>query len=205
MGSVLDKEIVLKLNALWQRIGYTTPRKAFVAQCGGAYGGTPASLGVDVHLDADGRLTSESRPVAWDEWVELPIRPGDLSVFNGRRHIRVPTVLIEPNFKEMPEKKPKLTKRAVFERDGYIDQYTGEKLSRRDASVDHVRPRSRGGQNSWDNLVTTHKRRNSQKGNRLNHEIGLKPIRKPVAPRPVPVCVTIKEVRHPHHQPFIND
>jgi 5-methylcytosine-specific restriction endonuclease McrA len=74
-----------------------------------------------------------------------------------------------------------LTRRAVFARDGWVCQYCGSPAE----NVDHVIPRSRGGQHTWDNVVAACRRCNSRKENRLPRDSGLTLRRRPAAPRDV--------------------
>ena len=55
-------------------------------------------------------------------------------------------------------------------RDGNRCQYTGKLLRPDEGSLDHVLPRSRGGRDTWENLVWSGKDVNARKGNRLPHE-----------------------------------
>jgi 5-methylcytosine-specific restriction endonuclease McrA len=146
--------------------------------------------------------------VTWEEWITLPVRPFDDAIHygrNGEKTIRAPTVIIAKNFARMPKKtfKGKPSKDAIWIRDGGIDQYTGKKLRRDEATIDHVIPQSRGGQHTWENLALTAKEINSKKGNKLNNEIGLKLIREPKAPRPIPLSNLIREVKHPDWKPHL--
>src|SRR6478736_10005608 len=134
MESVLEKLIVIKLNRLWQRIGYTTPKKALIALCGGIYGGTKPALAMDIETDENGELVF-ANPTKWEDWIKLPVRECDLAILSHKGAIRCPMVIVSPEFDQMPLKSPKLTSRAILERDGYVDQYTGEKLTRNQASV----------------------------------------------------------------------
>jgi hypothetical protein len=119
--------------------------------------------------------------------------------------MRAPTVLIARNFNKMPVKRfrGKPSKEAIRMRDADIDQYTGLPLKSEDATIDHIIPKSRGGDDTWENLVQTHKDINSKKGNKLNSEIGLRLIRAPKVPGPIPVNLLIKEARHPDWRPFL--
>jgi len=65
-----------------------------------------------------------------------------------------------------------------------------------EGNIDHVMPRSRGGATSWKNCVLASKNVNSKKANRTPDEAGLSLIRKPVAPKAVPVTLTLK---NPHN------
>lgn len=72
-----------------------------------------------------------------------------------------------------------LTRRAVFARDDWTCQYCGAAAE----NVDHVLPKSRGGEHAWENVVAACRRCNSKKENRLVHEAGLRLSRQPFAPR----------------------
>ena len=63
-----------------------------------------------------------------------------------------------------------------------------------EGSLDHVVPRSRGGPDTWENLVWAAKNVNQRKGNRLPHEAGLKLLSVPRAPKELPVTALIRSV-----------
>ena len=44
------------------------------------------------------------RPVTWDEWITLPIRPQDNAVKTVRGAIREPTVIVAVNYARVPRK-----------------------------------------------------------------------------------------------------
>jgi 5-methylcytosine-specific restriction endonuclease McrA len=75
----------------------------------------------------------------------------------------------------------KITRRAVFARDGWECQYCGARTS---LTVDHVIPRSKGGASSWDNIVASCAPCNRRKGDRLPHVAGMHPRSKPRVPSP---------------------
>ena len=75
------------------------------------------------------------------------------------------------------------TKKNIWERDKYTCVYTGKKLSKEELSVDHVYPKSKGGQDTWENLVTCDKQLNSDKSNKLLSETKLKLRYKPYKPK----------------------
>ena len=102
----------------------------------------------------------------------------------------------------MPTKDIKPTPTAIRKRDGNKCQYTGVELSKATFSLDHIVPRSRGGKDSWENLVAAHKDVNSRKGNQYNHEAGLKLLKQPKAPKQTPLCSVYTEVYHPDHKHF---
>ena len=59
----------------------------------------------------------------------------------------------------------------LFERDEYKCRYCTKQLTRFTATLDHIQPVSKGGDNSFDNLVTACLHCNSQRGNRPVMEI----------------------------------
>ena len=77
--------------------------------------------------------------------------------------------------------KRKITRRAVFARDGWACQYCGARTS---LTVDHVIPRSKGGTSGWDNIVASCAPCNRRKGDRLPHQVDMHPRNKPRIPSP---------------------
>src|SRR5438105_10433240 len=75
----------------------------------------------------------------------------------------------------------KITRRAVFARDGWTCQYCGARAS---LTVDHVIPKSKGGQSSWDNIVASCAPCNRRKGDALPRQVGMRLLRKPRTPSP---------------------
>jgi 5-methylcytosine-specific restriction endonuclease McrA len=54
----------------------------------------------------------------------------------------------------------------IFERDGFKCHYCQKQLTRFSATLDHIQPVSRGGDNSFDNLITSCLHCNSRRGNK---------------------------------------
>jgi 5-methylcytosine-specific restriction endonuclease McrA len=77
----------------------------------------------------------------------------------------------------------KISRRALFARDNWRCAYcgtTGGKLT-----LDHVVPRSRGGDSVWENVVTSCAPCNLKKGDRLPHEVAMELRYTPQPPTPV--------------------
>lgn len=74
------------------------------------------------------------------------------------------------------------SKTQLFMRDRYICAYCGDKFHRDELSRDHIHPVSRGGQNTWMNLVTACLRCNSHKGARTCEEANMKLLYVPYVP-----------------------
>lgn len=204
MNNVANKLICLNLNANWQPVGFKTVKDAIVDLCGAESNGKPSTMALDIEyeLDENGQpIFDEAKsmnPVSWEEWMMLPIRPWDLAINSPTRSIRVPTVIIATNFNKMPIKtfKGKPSKDGIWNRDQGICQYTGKKLTKDQSTIDHVIPRSKGGLDTWTNMVVCDKSLNSKKGNKLNSELGLKLKKEPIEPSPTPVSALIREAKH---------
>jgi 5-methylcytosine-specific restriction endonuclease McrA len=180
MKQILNKSIVLVLNRNWQAINVRSPQDAFCQMA------TNSATGLDIEGE------EYVRPVTWEEWITLPVREDDLSVRTSSRVIRVPTVIVAVNYAKVPMKRPKLSTRSIRERDGNRCQYTGRELRADEGSIDHVVPRSKGGRDAWENCVWSCKQVNNRKGDRLPAELGLKLLKEPKAPKPLPVSATIR-------------
>lgn len=74
----------------------------------------------------------------------------------------------------------------VFLRDRGRCMYCGLELGRREATYDHVIPRSRGGATTWENLVVACSPCNHRKANQTPHEARMKLRSKPVRPATLP-------------------
>jgi 5-methylcytosine-specific restriction endonuclease McrA len=76
-----------------------------------------------------------------------------------------------------------LSRRTVLARDHYTCQYCGQRFARASLTVDHVLPRSRGGETRWENIATACGPCNRRKGNRTPEEARMPLLRQPRRPR----------------------
>jgi 5-methylcytosine-specific restriction endonuclease McrA len=76
-----------------------------------------------------------------------------------------------------------LSRRTVLARDHYTCQYCGSQPGRARLTIDHVLPRSRGGQTVWDNVIAACDVCNRRKGNRTPDEAGMPLRSQPGRPR----------------------
>ena len=67
----------------------------------------------------------------------------------------------------------------IYKRDNNTCQYCGATTK---LTIDHVIPRCRGGEDTWENLVVACSTCNTKKGNTLLEQTGMKLSRKPRAP-----------------------
>jgi len=178
--SILHQKVVLVLNRNWQAINTRTPAEAFCQMA------TDAATALDIH----GKDCMS--PTTWEDWQKLPVREDDASIGTAHGLIRVPTVIVCAKFAKVPMKRPKFGSRGLWERDGGRCQYTGRSLQPGEGNIDHVVPRSRGGDTSWENCVLAAREINSRKADRTPDEAGLALHRPPLAPREMPVTAFLR-------------
>jgi 5-methylcytosine-specific restriction endonuclease McrA len=103
---------------------------------------------------------------SWDEWAKLDVRHYDEWLNTPKGRVRLPSVVVCSEYEKIKFIRAKFpTKRNVWERDDYVCGYTLQKLTKSNLTVDHIKPRSRGGIDSWENLITCEKSINHAKGN----------------------------------------
>lgn len=86
-----------------------------------------------------------------------------------------------------PRQGLRFNRRNVFARDGNQCQYCGKHFPMSELSLDHVVPRSRGGNASWENIVCACVSCNVRKGGRTPQEARMQLIRLPVKPKRSPL------------------
>lgn len=104
----------------------------------------------------------------------------------------IPTIIRLRRYINVPRRGIRWSRRAVLQRDGYQciycgarpgDWQAGRPLTRHSFTIDHIIPRSRGGQNTWGNTACACPLCNRRKGARTPHEAGM-PLRwEPKTPR----------------------
>jgi len=97
-----------------------------------------------------------------------------------RSRIAMPSVIRLLEYRRIPYQSRALSRKNILLRDRNTCQYCGVVLPASELTLDHVIPRSRGGNSSWENLVACCHSCNHRKGNRLLHEIDdMKLMREP--------------------------
>jgi 5-methylcytosine-specific restriction endonuclease McrA len=103
----------------------------------------------------------------------------DRELHAERVSVPVPSVLRLVRFVHVPYRSQvPLSRKAVFVRDGHRCQYCDARAE----NIDHVVPRSRGGEHTWDNVVAACRSCNARKEDRLLTETGLRLRRRPRTP-----------------------
>jgi len=88
----------------------------------------------------------------------------------------------------------------IYKRDNYSCVYCG---SPRELTLDHVVPKSRGGKNDWNNLVTSCQKCNLKKADRTPDEARMKMRHKPFAPTLVNENITLSKIWNDFQKSFV--
>jgi len=76
----------------------------------------------------------------------------------------------------------KYSRHNVYKRDKNQCQYCGQYCKKTIKTLDHVHPKSKGGKNTWENVVTSCKHCNGEKGSQTLDQLGWKLKKRPIAP-----------------------
>ncbi len=107
----------------------------------------------------------------------------------------LPSVVRLNRYIRKPFREINLNRKNILRRDRHICQYCGK--NSKPMTVDHIIPKSYGGDDSWENLVTACLACNNRKADRTPEEANMKLIRKPVKPGYLFYLQSL--IRRPHH------
>jgi 5-methylcytosine-specific restriction endonuclease McrA len=109
----------------------------------------------------------------------VTVEDGDSVLHSERTVVVTPAVVRLTRFVHVPyHRHIPLTRRGVFARDGHRCVYCGAPAT----SLDHVVPRSRGGEHVWENVVSACRRCNHTKADRDIATLGWRLRRRPRQP-----------------------
>ncbi len=111
---------------------------------------------------------------------------GELLVRSTSEDFLVPSVIRLLHLVKRPVFTRRLSRREVFWRDKFTCQYCSRRHSAAHMSIDHVLPRSKGGQTNWENCVLACVKCNARKADRTLKDSGLRLRHKPKRPRWTP-------------------
>lgn len=120
--------------------------------------------------------------------LEMGLRQGDEDWIRAVNfEIEVPRVIRLTSYERLPRNSVKFNRRNIFLRDGHRCQYCGHRFNTGRLSLDHVLPKSRGGPDTWENVVCACLHCNVTKGGRTPSEAGMRLLRIPLKPKRSPL------------------
>ncbi|HEY1600090.1 MAG TPA: HNH endonuclease [Pirellulales bacterium] len=171
---------VLVLNRLYMAVHVVSVRRAF--------GLLFRDLAEVIHVE-EGQYANYDFE-SWREISELRASykaPHDDWIRSVNFEIQVPRVIRLLSYDRLPKQAIRFNRRNIFARDGNRCQYCGRKFPTSELSLDHVTPRSRGGEASWENIVCSCVKCNVRKGGRTPQEAHMHLIRQPSKPKRSPM------------------
>jgi 5-methylcytosine-specific restriction endonuclease McrA len=190
---------VLVLNKLFLAVHVISVRRAFCLLCKELAEVVTVDDGQYQTFDfATWRELSEFRALHFrgedDDWVRT-----------ATMEIQVPRVIRLLDYDKMPKQTVKFNRRNIFARDNNQCQFCGRKFPTSELSLDHVIPRSQGGQTTWENIVCACVDCNVRKGGRTPKQAHMSLIRKPEKPKRNPLlCVKLTQRKYRTWQAFLD-
>ncbi len=174
MDAILNTEILL-LNRDYDATKVISARKALMMLVRGA------AEAIDV--DSDGQFY----PYDFESWCELGEYKAEFESTKYKWIKLVHGMLAIPSIVRTAgvgyrRQSLKFNRRNIYARDCNICQYCGKKFQTHELSLDHIIPRSRGGENNWMNIVCACLRCNMKKAARTPVEANMRLIRQPFKP-----------------------
>ena len=124
-------------------------------------------------------------------WTDLSVVQGEPAIKTVSMQFRVPEVIVLRRCDRFFRPRVVFSRRNLFRRDRNTCQYCGKRFPTDALSIDHIRPRSAGGESSWTNCVVACLPCNTRKGNRSLERAGLKILREPKEP-PAQMAFTLQ-------------
>ena len=106
----------------------------------------------------------------------------DTALRSGTRSFPEPAVVALTRYVDFKFFQVGCSRRNIYRRDKHTCQYCKKVFPLSKLTLDHVIPKSRGGDRSWINLVTSCMKCNQRKGNKLPHEAGMQLMQTPRKP-----------------------
>jgi 5-methylcytosine-specific restriction endonuclease McrA len=172
---------VLVLNKMFMAVHVIAVRRAFILLC--------KDLAEVVSLE-DGQFATYNFET-WREVSEFRAKhfrqEEDDWVRTANAEIQVPRVIRLTSYEKIPKHTVKFNRRNIFARDNNQCQYCGKRYAMSELSLDHIVPRSQGGESSWENVVCSCIDCNVRKGGRTPKQAHMGLIRRPEKPKRSPM------------------
>ncbi|MDG2206834.1 MAG: HNH endonuclease [Pirellulales bacterium] len=195
------EQSVLVLNRLYMAIHVVNVRRAICLLF--------RDLAEVIHIEA-GRYVNYDF-VSWREISQLKLQfeecdPGSDWLQSVHFAVEIPRVIRLLSYDKAPRHGMRFNRRNVFARDGNRCQYCGKRFPTSELSLDHVLPRSQGGDMAWENIVCCCVACNSRKGGRTPQQAGMRLIREPKRPLRNPVLQgKLRNPKYESWKAFLSD
>lgn len=171
---------VLVLNRMYMAVHVINVRRTFSLLC--------RDLAEVIHLESGQYANYDFE--SWREVSELRSQfkePHEDWIRAVNFEIQVPRVIRLLAYDRLPKQTVRFNRRNLFARDNNRCQYCGKRFPTSELSLDHVVPRSRGGDTTWENIVCSCVACNVRKGGRTPSEAHMHLVRHPYKPKRSPL------------------
>jgi len=162
----------LVLNRNWQPVGVATVARTLLKLWNGT------ARVVD---------PGDYQTYSWQDWARVAPAEGEPYIQAPGFRLRVPEVVTLTGYDRIPSRSVAFSRRNLFKRDKFTCQYCGRRPGSEELTIDHVTPRSRGGETTWQNCVVACVDCNARKANRTPEQAHMPLHRQPDQPRWKPV------------------
>lgn len=164
--TVLDRP-VLALNRLWQPVGVVSVSKAMTKV-----------------WNENARIIdpNDFAMYDWEDWSELRPEEGELVIKTKTSSFKVPEVIVLKNYDKLPSNAVTFSRRNIFKRDKFTCNYCGKQPGSEELTLDHILPRSQGGQSTWTNCTLSCIKCNAYKADRTPEQAKMKLRHEPHRP-----------------------
>jgi 5-methylcytosine-specific restriction endonuclease McrA len=118
----------------------------------------------------------------WDDWSLIEPDMDEPFIRGVSCQLKVPEVVTLTAYDRTPKAHVSFSRRNIFKRDRFTCQYCGIQPGADDLTLDHVLPRSHGGQSTWENCVLACLECNKHKADRIPETAGMRLRKEPVQP-----------------------
>jgi len=126
--------------------------------------------------------TNDYQLYDWHDWMQLAPEDGEPFIQAVSTRLRIPEVIVLNSFDRLPTVSVSFSRRNLFKRDRFTCQYCGMQPKPDELTIDHVVPRSQGGETTWENCVLACFRCNHKKGNRTPDRANMRLKKTPSKP-----------------------
>lgn len=166
----------LVLNRNWQPVGVATVSRTLVK----LWNGTARVVDPD-----------DYQIYSWSDWSMLQPVDHEPFIQTSSLRLRVPEVITLTKYDRVPNRSVAFSRRNLFKRDKFKCQYCSKRPGSEELTIDHVLPRSRGGETTWENCVVACVDCNSRKANRTPQQAHMPLQREPAQPKWKPIYASI--------------
>jgi 5-methylcytosine-specific restriction endonuclease McrA len=107
------------------------------------------------------------------------VKSSDNLIVTDKKSYERPVIIRLLNYVRYVYRRLRVNRHKIYKRDGHKCVYCGNS---KQLTIDHLIPKSKGGKNTWENLVTCCSKCNVKKGDKTIEQAGLKLLKKPYEP-----------------------